>query len=286
MGAIIGATEIEAQTGAVRGGLPRTPPIDSISGRDHREGLRTQSWRGRWLNHREDAVSDIERIGLQRNVAIVRADSIQVRPARAQLLAPVIEIGLALGAVALISQFLDSLPIALLALLLGLATLLGPIGVVSLVFGIVGSHVIADSAKQSVRWQQGFLGLGIGTMDVVPFSRIDHFRVTGDYDEELTAGGRQDIVQWDVQLVKDNERVLDIGTVPAARPLADVALERANRLATAFADLCGVEAKLAELPVAASAATDGEDEPPRPRRRVERDALPPPSETAASERER
>lgn len=237
----------------------------------------------------EEAVGEIERIGLQRDVAIVRAESIQVRPARAQLLAPLIEIGLALGAVAIIREFLDSLPIALLALLLGLATLLGPIGVVSLVFGLFGSRVIADGAKQSVRWQQGFLGLGIGTMDVVPFSRIDHFRVTGDYDEELTAGGRQDIVQWEVQLVKDNERVLDIGTVPAARPLADVALERANRLATAFADLCGVEARLAELPVAFSGtpdeATDGEDEPPRRRRRVQRDALPPP-ETAVSDRER
>jgi hypothetical protein len=119
-----------------------------------------------------------------------------------------------------------------------------------------------ERAKGSARWQQGFLGLGIGTHELVPFPRIARIDVSGDFEAELGSGDLQDVVTWRVQLVKDNDRVLDIADVAAARPLADEALARANELASALAAMSGAEATLAELPAwaleqAGSSADEG-----------------------------
>ena len=108
--------------------------------------------------------------------------------------------------------------------------------------------MLLEREKQSVRWQQGLLGLGIGTDELVPFWRIDHIAVEGDYEAELAGGERQDLVTWEVELVKDNGKRLTIGTVVAARPLADEGLARANRLAEAVAERSDSEARLAALP--------------------------------------
>ena len=199
-----------------------------------------------------------EQIPLRRNVAVIDADIISVRPARSQLLVPLIQLLIAAGSLALIVLFLDSLPLLLLALLLAIAVLLGPVAALSLVFSAIGSHLVVERAKGTARWQQGFLGLGIGTTEVVPFERIDHVEVKGDYEDELSFGVLQDIVQWDVVVVKDNERRLDVGTVAAPRPLADLGLERANRLASVIGEMCAVDVRLAELP--ADAVDDGDDD--------------------------
>lgn len=206
-----------------------------------------------------DARDAAEQIPLRRNVAVIEADTITVRPARSQLLVPLIQLLIAAGALALIVLFLDSLPLLLLALLLAIAVLLGPVAALSLVFSAIGSHFVVERAKGTSRWQQGFLGLGIGTTEVVPFERVDHVEVRGDYEEELSFGVLQDIVQWDVRVVKDNERRLDVGTVAAPRPLADLGLERANRLAAAIAEMCGVDVRLAELPPDATDDDDGDE---------------------------
>src|SRR5690606_26876250 len=96
-----------------------------------------------------------------------------------------------------------------------------------------------ERKKGTCRWQQGFLGLGLGTRELVPFPRIDHIEVRGDFEDELASGDLQDLVEWDVNLVKDNERVLSVASSTSARPLADEALERANALGAALAEMCG-----------------------------------------------
>ena len=210
-----------------------------------------------------------ERIPLQRAVAVIGDDSVAIRRSRAQLLAPLIQLALAGGAVALIVVFLEVLPLALLVVLLGVALLMGPIATLGLVYNVIGRSVLLEREKQSVRWQQGLLGLGLGTDELVPFWRIDHIAVEGDYEAELAGGGRQDLVSWDVELVKDNGKRLEIGTVVAARPLAAEGLARANRLAEAIAERSDSEARLATLPDEPD-ASDASDEPPpteRPRRR-------------------
>ena len=213
-----------------------------------------------------------ERIPLQRAVAVIGDDSVAIRRSRAQLLAPLIQLALAAGAVALIVAFLEVLPLALLVLLLVVALLMGPIATLGLVYNVIGRSVLLEREKQSVRWQQGLLGLGLGTDELVPFWRIDHIAVEGDYEAELAGGERQDLVSWDVELVKDNGKRLEIGTVVAARSLAAEGLARANRLAEAIAERSDSEARLATLPDEPDASGDAGEaaEPPpaeRPRRR-------------------
>ncbi len=220
-------------------------------------------------------MATIERISLQRNVAIVRDESIAIRPSRGQLLGPLIELGIAMGAALIIAMFIDTLPLALLMVLLLLSLLLGPIGVLGLVYMAIGSSFVIERKKQTARWQQGFLGLGIGTAELVPFPRIKRIEVAGDYESELNSGELQDIVQFEIVLVKDNDRRLTIGTIAAARPLADLGAERANRVATYIAEMAGVDAAHAVLPAVDTVEEPNAAAPRPPRRRRSRRVSPP-----------
>lgn len=229
-------------------------------------------------------VADVERIALRRAVAAITADRIVVRPSRAQLLGPVIQLGLTALAVALIVLFLDRLPFAVVVVLTVVAIFLGPVASLGFVFAVFGSSMVVDRRKQSAHWQQGFLGLGIGTTTSVPFGRIGHVAVTGDYDEEDIGGRGHDFVTWDVELVRDDGRRHAIGSVIAARPLAGVGLDRANRLAEAVGAMAAAGTSLGVLPDVEDELTDepieerdaGGELPPRRRRRVRRATLPPP----------
>lgn len=211
-----------------------------------------------------------DRIPLQRSVAVVRDETIVVKPA-GRFFVPLIQLAVTGGAVWLIIAQLSnngSLFVMVIALLL--AMVLGPAAVLGFVYNFAGSAVIVDRTKQSVTLQQGFLGLGIGTAELVPFSRIAWIEVAGDAERELSGGELQDVVQWDVLLVKDNEKIVELGTITSLRRFAGEGLERANRLARAVAEMTGSEAREATF-------EDGggeDDQPPAtvavPRRRVER----------------
>jgi hypothetical protein len=221
-------------------------------------------------------MATIDRIALQRNVAVVRDDSIAVRPSRGQLLGPLLELGIAALAALLIATMIDTLPLAVLMVLLLISIVLGPVGVLGLVYSAIGSSFIIERKKQTARWQQGFLGLGIGTVELVPFRRIKRIEVVSDYESELNSGDLQDVVQFEVVLVKDNDRRLTIGTIVAARPLADQGAERANRLTARIAQMAEVEAATIALPdVAASTEAARAPRPARRRRRARRVSPPP-----------
>lgn len=226
-------------------------------------------------------MAELDRIPLQRTVAVVTERSIVVRPS-GRLVAPLIQAAIAGGAVALIIVMLNgggSLLVMVGALLV--AMVLGPAAVLGLVYNLVGSSVIVDRDKQSVTVQQGFLGLGLGTAELVPFRRIARIEVAGDYEDELSSGDLQDIVQWEVLVVKDNDKIVEIGTAISARPFAADGLDRVNRLARAVAAMAGCEVREAALPESHD-AVEAESAPPR-RRRVERAGRRPPPGTAEEE---
>ena len=217
----------------------------------------------------------VDRISLQRAVASVRDDVISVRPARIELVGALIELAIGGGAIVLLVLLFDRLPLAVMVTLLLLALVLGPVGVLGLVYGAVGVAFVMDRHARTARWQQGFLGMGIGTTDFVPFARITGVEVAGDFDETLPGGQRQDLVHWEVRLLRANDAALSVGTVLLPRPLAGEGAERANRLASALAEMAGVEARLGTVippetttDVAASAA------PGRSRRRFRRVTAP------------
>lgn len=189
----------------------------------------------------------VERIPVQRAVAVIRDDSIAVRPGRSQLVAPLIQAAITAGAVGLIVGFFDALPFSLLIVALLVALVMGPVAVLGLVYNIYGNEFLIEREKQSARWQQGFLGLGIGTAELVPFWRIARIEVVSDEEDALPSGQQQDVVQFEVRLVKDNDRDFEIATIASARPLADEGLERANRLATHIAAMTGADVRLARL---------------------------------------
>lgn len=189
-----------------------------------------------------------QRIALSRAYAVVTPDQILVKPARSALVGPGIQGGLALLASLAIGLWINSLPIWLLMLMLLFVMIAGPTAVMGLAYNIMGSSFIMERKKGTCRWQQGFLGLGLGTRELAPFPRIHHFVVDSDFEDELNSGDLQDLVRWDVRLVKDNERVLDVASITTARPLADEALERANDLALALGEMSGKPVTLGAIP--------------------------------------
>ena len=173
--------------------------------------------------------------------------------------------------------FLDSLPFWVVVVLTVIAVFLGPVATLGFVFAVIGSSMVVDRRKQSAHWQQGFLGLGIGTTTSIPFDRIDHIAVTGDYDEEDIGGRGHDFVTWEVEIVRDDGRRSAVGSVIAARPLADIGLDRVNRLAEAVGAMAEAEARLGvRCPMRSRSRRPRLEPAPRRRRRVERATLPPP----------
>jgi len=218
---------------------------------------------------------DRRTIPLHRAVAVITLDSIAVRQSRAGLVGPLIELALTAMAVWSIMQFMNSWPLGVLFVLALVVTVLGPLALIGFVNNVVGSSFLMERAKESARWQQGLLGLGIGTFELVPFGRIQRFEVTSDYDDELASGMDQDLIDWQVRLIKDNDKELTVGRVVAARFVAREGGERANALATALGEMSGADVALAILPPAgaaedqtdsASVSYDARDERPSYRR--------------------
>lgn len=205
-----------------------------------------------------------KRIALNRAYAVISPDQITIKPARMGLVGPAIQALLTLVAVWAMATYINSLPLWLLMVLLTFVIVSGPTAVLGLVYNILGSAFLMERKKGTCRWQQGFLGLGLGTRELVPFPRIGSIEVTGNFEEELASGDLQDVVHWQVWLVKDNGRTLPIASISAARPLADIGLERANTLAEALAEMSGSKAVPGAIPEWAlllDEDADAEDDP-------------------------
>lgn len=202
-----------------------------------------------------------ERIALSRAYAVITPDQIVVKPARSALVGPAILGALTLFASLAIAAWMATLPLWLLAMLLLFVMIAGPTAVMGLAYNVMGSAFLMERKKGTCRWQQGFLGLGLGTRELVPFPRIHYIEVRSDIEDELNSGDLQDVVRWEVRLVKDNQRVIEIASITTARPLADEALERANDLALALAVMCEKPAALGAIPEwALGEYLDGSDE--------------------------
>src|SRR4029078_11238367 len=99
---------------------------------------------------------------LNRRVAFIEPDRINVRPALAAALFPLV--GLLFGVACFVSiiLWLDRLPFAFVLVLLVVAVVSIPLAGIGFVYAIAGANVVFDRRKQSGLWQQGFLGMGVG----------------------------------------------------------------------------------------------------------------------------
>src|SRR5581483_10925318 len=235
------------------------------------------------------------RIDLNRRRAIIRAERIDVRPSRGAIVPPLAGFLLGAGCIALIVWGVvdNALPYWLLALLLLFALFAVPLAGITLVYALFGANVVFDRAKQSGAWQQGFLGMGIGTTELVPFWKIAAIEVaeSGESDDAAgavssdgRAGGTvkvEEFVQWEATLVKESGKRLRIAGMTVPRPFERGGFAEVHELAAAIAALPGAPLRVAGAPPPeAEAAPDAAA--PLPSRAEAEPAAP--AEPAARER--
>jgi hypothetical protein len=184
-------------------------------------------------------------IFLHRRIALVRPHRIDIRPSPSAIIGPLFGVGLGVTAALAIWFGMGRLPLPLLAVLLVVAIVAIPFSGIGLVYALLGAHVVIDSGKQSATWQQGFLGMGVGTTELVPFWKMAGIAVSEAGVGEAERGRRtEEFAQWRLTLVKESGRRLEIGQVVVPRSLAQEGYATATDLAGRIAALTGAPLEL------------------------------------------
>ncbi|MFQ6019735.1 MAG: hypothetical protein ACE5KW_03165 [Dehalococcoidia bacterium] len=183
-----------------------------------------------------------KRIVLDRRLCVVRPGRIDVRPSPGALVFPTVGLLASACSFTVIALLLNDLPMLVLALLLVPGIIIFPLSAMGLVYSIFGTHVIVDAKKRSACFQQGLLGLGLGTVELVPFWKIDHIAI-----DDVSLGEAEmralrppvNLRAFDVVLVKVSGKRLSLGQVitPNAYDLVVEGFDRAMDTAEAVASL-------------------------------------------------
>jgi hypothetical protein len=183
---------------------------------------------------------------LDRRVVTYTADRIDVHPARSIVFLPLLTLLLGLAAFPVIYFWGGSLSIPLRMLLTLGAIILVPLSGLGLVYSIAGAHLVIDRAKQSAVLQQGYLGMGVGTQELIPFWKIDKLVV-----QELTPhdyrGHHEDFAQYEISILKLSGRQVTVGMVTTARADAAEGLARARQVASLIAEMSGTKVHTARI---------------------------------------
>jgi hypothetical protein len=199
---------------------------------------------------------ETKRIPLDRRVLVVRENRIDLRPERGAVIFPLIGLLISLTLFGIVTIFSQELSALALAAILIPGLLLAPFSAMGLVYSVIGASVVIEKKKQSIRFHQGVLGLGIGIVELVPFWKVEHIEIEdfplGDY----IPGGPApplDLRAWDIVLVKKSGKRLPIAQVVSGNTgdLIDEAFGRALDAAEAIA-------AMAESRVVISAAIEEE----------------------------
>lgn len=183
------------------------------------------------------APTESREIDLHRHVCVVKMDTIAIRPARSAAIVPLIGFLLGILAVVAVILWLGQIPFVLVLLLTMGAILLVPLSVMGFVFSVYGASIVIDGNRRTALWQQGLLGMGVGTRELVPFSRIE--RVEVEEVKEEGEDGPNDFAQFEVRLLRTGGPVLPLGQTTVPRRLASEGLARARAVGEAAAALVG-----------------------------------------------
>jgi hypothetical protein len=175
---------------------------------------------------------------LDRRVCTVTDNRIDIHPARSIIVLPLITLLLGLLAFPVIFFWGGSLSIGLRFALTMAAVIVVPLSGLGLVYSIAGAHIVVERHKQSAVLQQGYLGMGVGTQELIPFWKFERMEV-----RELTPhdyrGHHEDFAQYEVLIRKVSGREIAVGTVTVARAEAKEGLARAREIANIIADMAG-----------------------------------------------
>jgi hypothetical protein len=174
---------------------------------------------------------------LNRAVAVIRPDRIEIRPDKVLMIAPLLGVLFGLGCAAGIYLGRNDSPTWLLAVLLLGALISLPFAGMSLVYTIAGAQIVVDREKQSMVFQQGVLGLGVGTQEVAPFWKIKELQI-GDLAEGIR-GPTEELAQWQLSVLKESGRTLQIASLTYPREQEDIAYQEIRALASAIAEMAG-----------------------------------------------
>ena len=177
---------------------------------------------------------------LHRRVVNIKPNRIEVRPPRSAVIVPLFGVAVTAGLLALMGTSVDSIPFWLMGILLLFAVVLLPLSGISLVYALMGANIIADRGGQNVSMKQKFLGLGIGTNELIPFWKIRELLVEDEGREIARAGGplpAEEIAQWQLVLVKKSGTRHVLGSVSAPRQHEEEGLQQIFEVAEAFSAL-------------------------------------------------
>ncbi|WP_322796316.1 hypothetical protein [Tepidiforma sp.] len=184
---------------------------------------------------------------LHRAMAVIGDDRVEIRSARGTVVLPLIGLVISLGIGWLMVEHGPGLPFWLLVTLLLVLVILVPVSVMGLVGALVGADVVVDRRKGSATWQQGYLGMGIGTKELVPFAKIDHLEVVLEGDRpDRWQDQQDDLRQFSLVLVKASGKRLTMFTVPVPAYGQEDGMDRTLAVAQAIAGMTGARIELPE----------------------------------------
>lgn len=175
---------------------------------------------------------------LNRRVAFIEPGRVNVRPALAAALFPLFGLLLGIAAFASIILWLDAMPFWLAPLLLIVTVVSIPLAGIGFVYTVAGTDVVFEQEKQSGVWQQGFLGMGVGTTELVPFWKIKEIRIE-EITRERQQGQLQDLAQLEIIIVKESGKRLRVGDTIVARSMVAEGLADVREVADALAAMTG-----------------------------------------------
>lgn len=178
---------------------------------------------------------------LHRSIALLDKEHIEIKNARSTIILPIIGILTSGGAGALIAIQAGNLPLWSLIILLIFAIFVFPSSVMGIVSSVIGSDVVVDTQKGSVTWQQGYLGLGVGTRELVPFSKVESLEITIEGDRHERWNEETDSLrQFSLELIKTNGRRLTLAQVPVAASKQVDGMDRTFAVGKVIADVIQV----------------------------------------------
>ncbi|GBD24176.1 hypothetical protein HRbin29_01850 [bacterium HR29] len=208
---------------------------------------------------------------LHRSVALISPERIEVKSARSTVWLPLLGIAATAAATYYLIVAGLSLPFWALVTALLLLLLLFPVSVMGLIGALVGADVVADARKGSVTFQQGFLGMGIGTKELVPFAKVAHLEIVVEGDTpDRWRGHTDDLRQFTLLLVKTSGKRLSIATVPVPAFGQLDGMDRTLAVGQALAALIGTEVRIPEGWELVEVDAETGEPLPRPQRRSRR----------------
>ena len=184
---------------------------------------------------------------LHRSMAVIGPEKIEIKSARSTIALPLAGLALAGGAIAWIALSDGSAPFWALVAVVFACLFIVPASVMGLVSSVAGADVIIDARKQSATWQQGYLGMGIGTKELVPFAKIDYLEVSVEGAEgDRWKGASDDLRQFALTLVKKSGKRVRLAQVLVPAYGQEDGMDRTLAVGNAVAALTGSSVRLPE----------------------------------------